>query len=367
MSYIFLHTKQPYVSSKRFSAEYQVLSGFGTFSPFRRTSKAGRKGLDKALKILDFVIPKPAKVGQVDCHQRLIKSCMQDLLESGQQKCSKLVKKTEHRKLTETNQVKYDYNFTGDISACWSTKAWVEEDSLLLFHELHKRGNSPGATALSSIISSCGAKGALNTGLQLHAFSVKIGFYGCIPIGSSFICLYSKCGKLDDAYQVFQEMPVKNAVSWTAIIAGYAQHWQLETCLYLFSLTRHSNLKPNDFTYASLLSVCTNCASLALGRSFHCLEVRKGYDSYTHVSIVLISMYAKCGVIEEAHYVLRNCHAKIDLLVLHDFCMVLLTRLQPCGNKWIRRIFYQMPSLFLESFLHADMPVLLIKGAIALI
>lgn len=306
MSNLFLHGKQSYIGFKRFSVMCLVTSGFSTFTSFRRSSKAEHKGLDKALKILDFVTPKTGKAGQDDCHQRLIQS-MQDLLEIGQKNNFRLVRETARGKLTEQTKVTSNYSINNDISSCWSSNILVEEEC---FHELDKRSIRPDATVLSFIISSCGDKGALDTGLQHHAFSVKIGFYGRIPIGCSLISLYSKCGKLDGAYRVFQEMPVKNTVSWTAIIAAYAQHWQLETCLYLFNLMRHSNLKPNDFTYASLLSVCTNCASLALGRSFHCLEKRTGYDSYVHVSNALISMYAKCGVIEDANYVFERLSCK---------------------------------------------------------
>lgn len=313
MSCLILHAKQLYISSRVFSAAYRSAAGFGTFTSFRRSSKAEHKGFDKALKILDFVIPRAGKVGRDNRHQRLIQSCMQDLSESGEEKCSKIVDETSLGELTNSKKIQHDYNFDGDVSACWSREIWKEGNSFLLSQKLYERGISREATTLSSIISSCGAKGALDTGIRLHAFTVKIGFYGCNLIGSSLISLYSKCGKLESAYRVFQEMPIKNTVSWTALITGYAQHRQLETCLYLFHLMRHSNSNPNDFTYATLISVCTDRASLAVGRSFHCLEMRVGYGSYTHVSNALISMYAKCGVIEEARFVFGKLPCK-DLI-----------------------------------------------------
>ncbi|PQQ05716.1 hypothetical protein Pyn_29878 [Prunus yedoensis var. nudiflora] len=49
-------------------------------------------------------------------------------------------------------------------------------------------------------------------------------------------------------------MPVRNVV-WTSIISRFAQEWQVDVCMQLFSEIRHSS-KPDDFTYASILSAC---------------------------------------------------------------------------------------------------------------
>ncbi|PQP95140.1 hypothetical protein Pyn_10572 [Prunus yedoensis var. nudiflora] len=60
-------------------------------------------------------------------------------------------------------------------------------------------------------------------------------------------------------------MPVRNVV-WTPIISRFAQEWQVDACVQLFSEIRHSS-KPDDFTYASILSACTGSGALGHGRS----------------------------------------------------------------------------------------------------
>lgn len=72
-------------------------------------------------------------------------------------------------------------------------------------------------------------------------------------------------------------------------------------------------LKPNDFTFASVLSACTSTALLGLGRSIHCLEMRMGFDKCLRVGNALISMYSKCGSIEEARCVFEKMLRK-DLI-----------------------------------------------------
>ncbi|OQU89474.1 hypothetical protein SORBI_3002G198100 [Sorghum bicolor] len=151
---------------------------------------------------------------------------------------------------------------------------------------------------------------AMRKGVQFHALLVKVGYVSSIPIGSSLISFYSRCGQLEIAHRVFQNMTAKNTVTWTALISGYAQDNQVEPCLHLFALMRRSVCKPNDITFATIFSVCTNHAFLVLGKSVQALQMRMGFDSYVHVSNALISMYAKCGSIGEARAVFESITCK---------------------------------------------------------
>ncbi|KAM2467791.1 hypothetical protein FF1_009538 [Malus domestica] len=160
-------------------------------------------------------------------------------------------------------------------------------------------------SVLSHAISSCGSSRNLHGGVQYHCAAIRIGFIANIYIGSSLVSLYSRCGELQSAYKLFDEMPVRNVVSWTAIISGFAQAWQVDVCLQLFSEMRNF-LEPNDFTYASILSACTGSGALGHGRSAHCQTIRTGFDSYIHIANALISMYCKCGDVKDALSIFEN-------------------------------------------------------------
>ncbi|XP_050382236.1 pentatricopeptide repeat-containing protein At2g37320 [Argentina anserina] len=146
------------------------------------------------------------------------------------------------------------------------------------------------ASVILQAISSCGSK------RDLH--------------GSSLISFYSKCSELENAYKVFDEMPVRNVVSWTAIISGYAQEWQVDVCLEPLGLMRCLGLKPNDFTYASVLSACTGRGALGQGKCAHGQTIRMGFDSYIHIARALMSMYCKCGAVKDALYMFENLDGK---------------------------------------------------------
>lgn len=166
------------------------------------------------------------------------------------------------------------------------------------------------AAALSSGLSLCASSHNLRGGVQYHCLAASTGFISNAYVGSSLITLYGKCGELDNAYKVFHEMPTRTVVSWTAIIYGFAQEWQVDVCMELFSMMRYSTLEPNDFTFTSLLSACTGSGALEQGRSAHCQIIHMGYDSYLHIANALISMYSKCGSVPDAFYIFDNMCGK---------------------------------------------------------
>ena len=45
--------------------------------------------------------------------------------------------------------------------------------------------------------------------------------------------MYAKCGLLTKAQKVFDRIPVRDVVSWTSIIAGYAEHGHREVAILM--------------------------------------------------------------------------------------------------------------------------------------
>ncbi|KAG2689803.1 hypothetical protein I3760_09G156400 [Carya illinoinensis] len=76
----------------------------------------------------------------------------------------------------------------------------------------------------SSVIRVCGYSTLLELGKQIHGFYFKTSFDSSSFVGSSLILLYSKCGVIEGAYQVFAELPVKNFGMWNAMLIACAQH-----------------------------------------------------------------------------------------------------------------------------------------------
>lgn len=105
---------------------------------------------------------------------------------------------------------------------------------------------------------------------------------------NNVINMHAKRGDLHLAHQVFAQMPHRNIVSWTVLISGYAQRGKLDQCFRLFSqMLTHQ--RPNDFTYASLLSVCDRRHGLQV----HGLASKTGFDAWVYVANALIAFYGR--------------------------------------------------------------------------
>ncbi|KAF6171006.1 hypothetical protein GIB67_028567 [Kingdonia uniflora] len=114
-------------------------------------------------------------------------------------------------------------------------------------------------------------------------------------------------------------MSVRNAVTWTLMIASFAQYWEIEMCLELYHRMRCSALKPNDYTLTSLFSACIGTGVLGHGKNAHGQTIRMGFELYTHVANGIISMYSKKGfdIMELYACLVKEGHVCYSLMFQH--------------------------------------------------
>lgn len=118
---------------------------------------------------------------------------------------------------------------------------------------------------------------------------------------STMISGYARMGNLEEARRLFEHMPVRNVVSWNAMIAGYAQNEKYADAIQLFRKMQHEGgLAPNDVTLVSVLSACAHLGALDLGNWIHKFIRRSKMEVGLFLGNALADMYAKCGCILEA-------------------------------------------------------------------
>ncbi|TXG70454.1 hypothetical protein EZV62_005389 [Acer yangbiense] len=161
-----------------------------------------------------------------------------------------------------------------------------------------------------SAIKSCGILGRIDVSGSIHCIVVKTGYEGDVFVGSSLVDMYVKCGDLKIARKVFDEMPERNVVSWCGMIYGYSEFGEDEEALRLFKQAVCTDLQVNDFTFASVISVCGDSTFLELGKQIHGLCVKTNFELSIFVGSSLISLYSKCGVIEAAYQVFEEMPVK---------------------------------------------------------
>eukprot|EP01018_Ginkgo_biloba_P005621 Gb_23018 [translate_table: standard] len=186
----------------------------------------------------------------------------------------------------------------------------ISKEALRLFWESHLTNVKPTHFTFTSVLSACASLPDLEQGKQVHVPIIKGGLELNVFVGCALLDMYAKCGNIEDAHRLFVRMPKGDVVSWTTIIGGYVQNGHGEEALKLFFQMRWEDVKPNQFTFASVLSACANIAALEHGKQVHVHVIQSGFESNIFVSSALVDMYAKCGSIEEAHQSFGKMHRR---------------------------------------------------------
>ncbi|XP_028798884.1 pentatricopeptide repeat-containing protein At3g26540-like [Neltuma alba] len=111
---------------------------------------------------------------------------------------------------------------------------------------------------------------------------------------------YGKCGSLNDARELFEEMPQRDGGSWNAMITAYAQGGYPDEALSLFQCMNKLGIYSNNITFASILGSCGAVSELHLARQIHGLITKYGWDRNVILGSSLVDVYAKCQVMCDA-------------------------------------------------------------------
>lgn len=196
------------------------------------------------------------------------------------------------------------FSWNSLISECVS--CGKSSQALTLYQQMQQQGSlHPPFIAL---LKACIELKDLESGQDLHAEIVRKGlFEKSIFVGSTLIDMYVKCGSLVKAQEVFDKIPIQNVVSWTALIAGYAEYGEVQEVFACVEQMQHEGIYPDAFTFVCMLKACGILAAIDKGREIHVEITNKGLlEDNVYVGSSLVSMYIKSGFLEEAQNVFAN-------------------------------------------------------------
>ncbi|CAK9270126.1 unnamed protein product [Sphagnum jensenii] len=113
-------------------------------------------------------------------------------------------------------------------------KCGLGQKALEVFQQMQREGLEPDTVTFVGVLNACASVGALDEGRQIEEQVMQLGFEYEDFVGSSLIDMYAKCGSIEDAWRVFNRMPMHNVVAWNALILGHVQCGQGHKALELF-------------------------------------------------------------------------------------------------------------------------------------
>ncbi|GMI94879.1 hypothetical protein like AT4G19191 [Hibiscus trionum] len=191
------------------------------------------------------------------------------------------------------------------------------DEAMSLFFAMEKAGETPDLVTTLSLLSGCGQTGSLELGKWIDNYAESKGFKDDVMVCNALIDMYSKCGSICEAREVFHAMPEKTVVSWTTMISGCAMNGQFEEALDLFHQMRGLGFKPNHVTFLAVLQACAHAGFLDKGWEFFDMmitvyEINPGLDHYS----CMVDLLGRKGKLIEAMMIFLNMPIEPDAAIL---------------------------------------------------
>lgn len=183
----------------------------------------------------------------------------------------------------------------------------MPNEAVDLYLQMEANGIEPDSISVASVLPACGDLSALLLGRKIHHYVERKRFRPNLLLENALIDMYAKCGSLNEARLVFDEMRFRDVVSWTSMISAYGTSGKGSDAVVLFSKMQNSGLIPDSIAFVSVLSACSHSGLLEEGRYYFKLmtEDYKIVPRIEHFSC-LVDLLGRAGKIEEAYNIITK-------------------------------------------------------------
>ncbi|KAF8772785.1 hypothetical protein HU200_005371 [Digitaria exilis] len=169
----------------------------------------------------------------------------------------------------------------------------------------YDRAALPSPHSFAAAFTAAARTRSVSAGAAAHALACKLPSSAAsshnVFVSTALLNMYCKLGLTSDARRVFDEMPLRNAVSWTAMVSGYAVGKCSEEAFEIFRLMlEECPWEKNEFVTTAVLSAVSLPSGLLMGVQVHGLVVKDGLMGFVSVENSLVTLYAKTDYMEAA-------------------------------------------------------------------
>ncbi|KAL6638256.1 hypothetical protein ACP70R_025828 [Stipagrostis hirtigluma subsp. patula] len=224
--------------------------------------------------------------------------------------------------------------WTSAISGC--TRNGRPDAAVAMFAGMLESGVAPNDFACNAALAACVGTGALALGEQVHSLAVRAGFAGDAWIGSCLIELYSKCGSLLAAKDVFRQMESPDVVGYTSLVSALCRNGEFEQAVEVLGQMMMQGLQPNEHTMTSMLAACPR----VLGEQIHGYMLKTMGLQSVYASSALIDFYSRNYDFDLAKTVFEN----LDCKNVVSWCSMMLLYIRDGRLEDAFRVFIGMIS-----------------------
>ncbi|XP_047940851.1 pentatricopeptide repeat-containing protein At4g02750-like [Salvia hispanica] len=181
------------------------------------------------------------------------------------------------------------------------------EGGLRIFIEAMRDGERLNRSAFVCVLSTSADIAAFELGKQIHGRVVKAGFESGCYVGNALLSMYCRCGRIKEAYEVFEIIEDKDVISWNTIITGYARHGFGKEALQHFELMKQASIQPDEVTMVGVLSACSHTGLVDKGKHyFYSMSKDHGIVPNSKHYTCLVDLLGRAGRLDEAQNLMKS-------------------------------------------------------------
>lgn len=169
----------------------------------------------------------------------------------------------------------------------------------------------PTEFTYSMVLNACSRLGDYHCGQLIHAHVIVSNALADLPLNNALVDMYCNCSDTRKAFSVFCRMENPDVVSWNSMISGYSENEEGEEAMALFVQLQGISLpKPDEYTYAAIISATGAFLASNYGKPLHAQVTKAGFARSVFVGSTLVSMYFKNTEAESAEKVFNSIPEK---------------------------------------------------------
>ncbi|CAM6048440.1 unnamed protein product [Sphagnum compactum] len=181
------------------------------------------------------------------------------------------------------------------------------QKALDLFMQMHHEGVEPNSLTFVGVLNACASLFALEEGRCIHKQIIECSCETNVFVGNSLIDMYAKCGSMREAWRVFDMMPLRDVVSWNALLSGYAMHGHGKEALGHFEQMCEAGVEIDGVTFVCLLSACSHAGLVYEGLCyFDSISLVYGIPAAVEHYTCIVDLLGHAGHLQAAEDMIKT-------------------------------------------------------------
>ncbi|KAL3814186.1 hypothetical protein ACJIZ3_015454 [Penstemon smallii] len=216
------------------------------------------------------------------------------------------------------SQIHYKNLVSWTILVSGLTKNGHFLEAIEAFYEMVVQEIKPNEITIASVLPAFGNLGDPLLGKSLHCYWIRQNLEDNVFVETGFVDMYAKFGCLSVARYLFDEMSMRNVVSWNVIISGYFENGYGEEALWMFNRMRRKGF--------SGLQIFDQM-----------IEIWNIVPSSKHYACV-IDLLARAGRLNDAYSLMKNMNTQPGIEVYgRNQALVQLRLMEKYSRLWLAK------------------------------